>query len=164
MASMLDWANYYHFKMGWNVLPTYPRQKRVAIEWEEYQRRRTDPKHFEEWFGKRGYNVALMLGPTSGISVLDIDSKEGWFALQEMLEGLDAPIVKTPGGEYRRHYYFQHDPNMGNIPSSATSGKWEYRSTNCIIVAPPSSSVNGGKYAWVVKPILNQLVKSCIGT
>lgn len=150
MATALDWANYYHHKMGWNVIPVYRKQKKVAIEWEEYQRHRTDPKHFEEWFVEKGYNVALMLGPTSGISVLDIDSKEAWEMFWPIVGNLNTPIVKSPGGEHRHHVYFKHRAEIGNL---AVKPWYEYRSTNCIIVAPPSLGLDGRIYAWVVRPV-----------
>ena len=152
MATLLEWANYYHNTLGWNVIPVKTGTKGAAIDWEAHQTKRTDPASFRRWFEDNGCQIAIMMGPTSGVSVLDIDSKEGWFQLRGVLRDLVVPIVKTPGGEFRKHYYFQHDPDIPNIPSRATQGKWEYRSTNLIVVAPPSTGINGSKYAWVLKP------------
>jgi hypothetical protein len=150
MSSTHDWAVYYH-SIGWCVVPLVPRSKKPTIKWIPHQTTRTNPESFRRWFVDERRDIGIVLGPVSGVSVLDIDSDEAWQVWEPLVKDLWCPMVKSPGGEHRRHVYFQHDPMLGNIPEGSRG--WGYRSLREIAVAPPSMHRNGGRYRWIVPPL-----------
>ena len=64
--------------MGFNVIPTRE-DKRPHIPWTEYQNRKVTAGEIDGWWSKYpDANPAIITGGISNLTVLDIDTKEGW--------------------------------------------------------------------------------------
>lgn len=131
------------FRQGYNVVPIYPREKRVALDtWKELQERRVTEEELREWWGRRpDLNVGIVTGAISGIVVVDVDRPE-------ILEECKLPptrMVRTPGGGY--HLYYRHPGNRVRNRVNVRPGV-DIRGDGGYVVAPPSV-LEYGAYEWV---------------
>lgn len=77
MNIFLDTAPAY-YKRGIPVIPLYSREKRpVPTDWSRYWDHEVEPEQQEQWLREcpEG-NIGIVLGPQSGISMLDIDCED----------------------------------------------------------------------------------------
>lgn len=98
-----------------------------------------------EWNAKyEDSNWGAVAGPLSGITVIDIDPRNGgdstWAPLVAKYGEPLAPRVQTPSGG--THYYFQH------FPVADTLGRGIDILANKNNVVLPPSAVNGVLYVW----------------
>ncbi len=112
----------------------------------------TDQKKIRRWFSLPGRNLGIATGCVSGISIIDIDPKNGG---DESLEGLEnefgllpeTPRVLTGGGG--EHIFFA----CPTKPLACSVGKIaigiDVRSDGGYIVAPPSLHIDGPAYRWL---------------
>jgi putative DNA primase/helicase len=105
----------------------------------------------ERWFSDGRCNIGIATGVTSGIVVLDIDSRHDGYEMLAKLEERHGPLPATwrfltgGGGE---HILFRH-PGTGKVANSAGAlGRGiDVRGDGGYIVAPPSLHVCGRPYA-----------------
>ncbi len=105
------------------------------------------------WTATPNANIGIATGEVSGITVLDIDPRNGGKKTFKRLEAKlgktkAAVIAKTGGGG--AHYYFAQ-PNFdlrkdssGNLVGPGV----DVASDGCIVIAPPSLHNSGSRYVW----------------
>jgi len=129
-------------EMGFNVIPT-KEDKKPYIQWSQYQDRKVVASEIDDWWSKYpDANPAIVTGSISNLTVLDIDTKQGWEAYNE-LSNNKAPIVETPSGG--KHVYFTYDSEI--ITGARKANEWDWRGSGGYILAPPSTK-NGKTYCW----------------
>jgi hypothetical protein len=150
-SSLLAIAREYA-QRDWSVVPQLPRAKKPCVKWKAFQERRPADAELVEWFGRwPEAGLALILGPISGVFVVDVDGPEAHAALLDHLS--EEPVApKALSGSRkpcRYHLYFR-------CPGMATKAKatpWhphlEFRGHGGIVIIPPSQHKSGQRYAWV---------------
>lgn len=128
-------------EMGFSVIPVQ-KNKKPYITWEKYQHQKPTPEQIRTWWDKYpNANVAIVTGPISGISVVDIDSDEAREVIEKQIpSNLVTPISQTPRSGY--HYYFQSQNGLSN--AAGFIPKADYRGEGGYIIAPPSEG-----YTWI---------------
>ena len=98
---------------GLSFFPLKRNSKQPAVEWKEFQARRPTEEEVRAWFGgEDAPGAGIVLGPVSGVVVIDPDDQEQLDAVRA--EGLDSPtFVRTGSGNF--HFYFL-DPG-GHLPA-----------------------------------------------
>ena len=146
MSKLLKYAKYYRDKCGFSVIPLLL-NKRPAIEWAEYQKRKATDDELTRWF-KNYYNdrmLGIVCGSISGVSVIDVDNDEGLRALPQYLPSdFLAPTVHTPRGGI--HLYCRYVDGVRN--KAGLSNGLDIRGEGGYVVAPPSVNEQGVKYTW----------------
>ena len=146
-ATVLDWAKYYVFKLGFSVILIQYKGKKPAVgSWAEFQKRKPTLEELEAWFSNGNRNIGIITGSISGITVVDADN-EGGIQHCESNGLADAPKVKTCKGF---HYYCQYVDGVGNgqdILNDETK-IIDVRSEGGYIIAPPSVHESGVQYEW----------------
>ncbi len=141
---ILKAARWYQ-KHGYSLIPI-AENKTPLIKWQQYQKEKPSPEQIEEWWsGKfKGESIGIITGAISNLTVVDIDSKEGLKAIEEITpDSMVTPTANSPsGGEHR---YFKHEEGISNAVKFLSD--CDIRSEGGYIIAPPSS--NGrGSYTW----------------
>ncbi len=106
----------------------------------------------------KGYNIGILTGQASGITVLDIDVKEGgvqmWNSISSAFPEIITPVART--GSNGIHMYFRYNKKLYSFSRYKLRGKrigWDLLNNDRQCVAPPSISLDTGKkYRWVVSP------------
>lgn len=146
---MLKSAIWYRQHRGLSVIPM-GKNKKPPLKWEQYQKQKPSLEQIQEWWtGEyKGFNIGIVTGEISNLTVVDIDKKPGetpgFEAINPLLpDTLMTPVAKSPsGGE---HLYFQFLPGTRNRAGFLPG--CDLRSEGGYIVAPPS--LNGrGAYSW----------------
>lgn len=94
-------------------------------------------------------NVGLLLGSATGIIDVESDSEEARAAYERLLGNILTPSWKSKRG---KHYLFQHDERLANLPGVVHYENIEFRlgndkATQSII---PPSVVDGVEREWIV--------------
>lgn len=133
---MLEYAQAYAAK-GWPVIPV--EAKTPVVKWREFQERLPTENELKEWFTGTRYNIAVVTGAISGISVVDCDSQEAvdHYYMTANPSGLS---VKTHRGF---HFYHEYTPGR-NISRDGI----DVRNDGGICTLPPSIHKSGQVYQW----------------
>jgi len=161
-AQMLNAALEY-FDMGLSVIPTEPKGKRPAIDWERYMYERAERDEVLKWFGNgHENNVGIVHGAVSNnYIVIDVDGDSGIFmkmreAFSEMFSG--RYIISGSRRGYHVPLWLGELPNFGTTerdgvvrPIGSRAWKTEFGSVNirsqfCQSLAPPSVHPSGQTY------------------
>ncbi len=149
-VSILDEALHL-LNQGWSVVPQRPGMKQPCIRWKPYQERLPTEEEWVTWFEEwPDAGLALVLGPVSGIFVIDVDGEEAHNALLNHLgkEPLAPKAISGSGKPYRYHLYFR----CPDLPTKAKQTPWhpnlEFRGKGGIVIIPPSLHPSGKRYAW----------------
>lgn len=140
---------------GWPVFPVRG-DKMPLVKWKDGAT--TDADTIRQWWAK--WPLAMIGVPTgekSGLSVLDIDRKNGVDGLENLREALGfnpfdlTPlVVETPSGGL--HFYFSHNGNLKNSAGLLAAGI-DVRGDGGYIVAPPShpnpDDRSRTEYSWL---------------
>jgi len=141
---MLKAALWYR-KNDFSLIPV-SEDKTPLIKWQQYQTEKPSLEQIEEWWGGKfkGANIGIVTGAISSLTVVDIDSKAGLAAIEEITpESMLTPTASSPGGG--EHRYFKYEEGIGNAVRFLSD--CDIRSEGGYIIAPPSS--NGrGNYTW----------------
>lgn len=141
----LAYAAGYRLGQEWSVIPVEPQGKKPLLDWKPYQEELCTEKDLENWWKRwPKANIGVIAGKISGITVVDVDSKEGLATIKPYIEGIKTPIARTQKGG--RHYYFKYVPGIPNAVRRMTGV--DLRNDGGFVVAPPSSGVFG-PYEWV---------------
>jgi hypothetical protein len=136
---------------GWSVVPQRPGEKKPCVRWKPYQTQLPTEQELREWFERwPDAGLALVLGPVSGVFVIDTDGEEAHKVLLERLgkEPL-APKALSGSGEPRRyHLYFKCPDLLTKAKQTPWHPKLEFRGKGGIVVIPPSLHKSGKRYAW----------------
>lgn len=124
--------------------------KAPAINWQEFQTKRFPYEAFEQ--SHQG-NWAIVCGVTSGVMVLDVDSKDALDKLKEMgfdLLNYDTPIVKTGNGY---HIYFKYDTDFRITNRVGVLKNVDFKTQGGYVLAPPSiHPERKTAYQWLKSP------------
>lgn len=126
---------------GYSVIPVSLDSKKPTLRsWKEYQERSANDDEIGLWFSKK-INIGIITGKISGITVVDIDTKE---------EGNITPLeafpetytVRTPSGGY--HLYYQYNSEIKQTANTFPQFPHvDIRNDGGYVVAPPSEFPNG---------------------
>ncbi len=136
MNNIIETALQY-LKKGWSVVPAHQTTKRPLGEWKERQKTRLSKEELLTMFEKYpNANVGIITGRISGVSVVDVDVKDGAKGL-ESLKKLNLPptyTVQTGSGGFHLYYAYKEGLSSKNgiLPGI------DIRSDGGFIVTPPS--------------------------
>jgi len=145
----LKFARGYVLKLGFSVIPLIKREKRPAIQWLEFQKRKPTDEELKSWFSDGKYNIGIVTGKVSGgLVVVDLDSSEALqLAIDEKFPR--APQVKTGKGA---HMYYRSRVEVKNFQARDDLPGIDLRGEGGYVVAPPSVHPSGTAYEWTVEP------------
>ena len=135
-----------YLSRGFSVIPVYPRGKKPAIPWKEFQQRLPTDEELFKWFGNgSAYNIGIVTGAISGMAVIDLDSDEAiTFAEENKLS--PSPTAKTGRG---LHVYCKYKDGIRNFQQRDDLPDIDLRADGGYVVAPPSIHESGNVYEWV---------------
>jgi hypothetical protein len=137
---------------GWSVVPQLAGAKKPCVRWKQFQAEAPTPAEWAEWsrqFPTAG--LALVLGPVSGLLVVDVDGPEAYVALLEHL-GTEPVAPKALSGSRkpnRFYLFFRHPAVKTKAKATPWHPQLEFRGQGGIVVIPPSMHKSGERYAWV---------------
>jgi hypothetical protein len=151
---------------GWSIIPIKMQEKKAAVRWKRYQRKRAVYSTVCRWFKEDQYGLGVIFGSVSGnLAAMDFDKLPAfsqWAAEHPQLAAT-LPIVETRRG---RHVYFQTTPESvsgirrtlgksldGTGHISLPAGELKL-GTGTYTVLPPSQHPSGFQYRWIRKPEL----------
>jgi putative DNA primase/helicase len=138
------------YKLGLNIIPIVRGKKTPAFPWKPFQVTRSNKRTIESWFKEPSkYDLGIVTGSVSKITVIDADSQEASQKIEALLEEI-TPQAQTPRGG--RHFYFAYDPDLKT--STDPSLEIDVRNDGGIVVCPPTAR-NGEGYVWLIKPTEN---------
>ncbi len=142
---LLEYAKYYRNKCGFSVIPLL-KNKKPAIEWLEFQKRKATDDELKTWFGKdSSYMLGIVCGAISNLSVVDVDNASGKAAISNYIPSdFIAPTVSTPRGGY--HLYCLYVEGVRN--KAGLSNGLDIRGEGGYVAAPPSINDEGKVYTW----------------
>ena len=142
---ILKTAYQYLTEKGYSVIPINKSDKKPAISaWLEFQKVPADPEQAAKWFDKTTNNIAIITGPISDITVIDLDRNKP--------DGKETPLeafpktftVKTPSGGY--HLYYKYSAKVGLSANKYPQfPHLDIRNDGGYVVAPPSKT-DAGEY------------------
>ncbi len=132
---------------NFSVIPIQP-NKTPHCPWKQYQDIRATAQEIKAWWDKwPEANVGIVTGTISGIVVVDIDTEDGYEAIQEYIpDGMKVPTVKSPGGW---HLYFKA-PTQSISNNTKKIPGCDFRGDGGYIVAPPSINSEKEEYTWII--------------
>ena len=146
---------------GFSVVPQAAGEKKPCVLWKEFQHERPTVDDLEYWFGRRfaGAGIALVLGPVSGLFVVDVDGPDAHRALVARLGAVpEAPTVVSGSLEPHRYHIYCRHPDVLTLASfKPWHPKLEFRGHRGIVVAPPSLHKSGNRYRWAEGKALDDL-------
>ncbi len=127
---------------GYSVIPIDWESKKPTVAWKEYQTRLATDEEFERWFDRGDSNIAVVTGPISNLTVVDVDPRNGGVAT---IKGrhLGRATCLTGGGGY--HYYYSHFPEASKTKPGAWKGV-DLKSDGGYVLAPPSVTTGGYRF------------------
>lgn len=143
---MLLAALFYLKTMKWSLIPQKP-NKVPYIDWAPYQKRLPTEEEIKEWFMSwPKAMIGIVTGSISGITVVDIDTKEGRDFVENLLpEGFKTPMVRTPRDG--RHLYFSYDKRL--VTRTQDLPGIDTKNDGGLVTAPPSVHESGKEYKWI---------------
>lgn len=132
---------------GLSVFPLQPNEKLPAIKWEQFMTERPHRTQIASWWSENpDYNIAVITGQISGITVVDFDVKNG--SISPLFKQMPPTItVKTPTGGY--HCYYKYTPDIKQTVDYFRDGSGvDIRNDGGYVAAPPSC-VNGICYKTI---------------
>ena len=127
---------------GYSVFPLKENEKTPVRSWIEYQNTRLDPMEATDLWGEnQNYNIGLVTGSISNITVVDIDVKDP--NNQVSFEAFPTTYtVQTPSGGY--HLYYVYNPDIGTSANQYPDlPHVDIRNNGGYVVAPPSKTEQG---------------------
>lgn len=150
----LEWSEFY-LSEGFSVIPLFPKDKKPAVPWKEFQERKPSQEELSQWFSKENYNVGIVTGKISGIVVVDLDSDTAQDFAQK--NGFpDTPSVRTGKGCHL-YYKYPEDMEIRNFQKRDDLPGIDLRGDGGYVVAPPSIHSSGSVYKWIDRKGLDDL-------
>jgi hypothetical protein len=152
-----------YIALGWSVIPVKRGTKVPQADllpevadpeseggtrrsWKPLQERYPTPAELAAW-AQQPVNIAVVLGPLSGIMVLDLDSRRAILAAT----GRGLPLTATVRSSKGLHLYFKHPGGrVRNYRDEAEA--WDLKGDGGLVNAPPSLHPTGVEYAWGLAP------------
>lgn len=133
-----------YIKRGYSVIPL-KRDKKPAIPWKEYQKRNATESELYNWFVINDYNIGIVTGAISGLTVVDFDTLAA-MEISKKKGSPKGPVVRTSKGA---HIYCQYEEGHRNFQKRADLPGIDLRAEGGYVVAPPSIHSTGHVYKWV---------------
>ncbi len=134
-------------KLDLSVFPVLRGDKKPAVKWAEYQKRRANEEGLANW-DEIELNVGIACGRLSNILVVDVDSDEA----QQVYDGFSPPRTPTVRTGKGRHYYFRYpDVEMRNR-AHVGGVALDVRGEGGYVVGPGSQHPSGAIYEWEIAP------------
>ncbi|MDP2105429.1 MAG: phage/plasmid primase, P4 family, partial [Desulfobulbaceae bacterium] len=135
-------------KRGWVVHPLSkpvgdikksPGKKPILREWEQLKKT-PDLSAFPP-----GYNIGLVCGKASGVTIIDVDSD---LFMQDVFNGMEADIgtLRSHRTKGRCHVFFKYNPRLPSSKHHALD--LEILNNGNTAVLPPSKHISGDVYVW----------------
>lgn len=151
-------------QFSFKVFPLLPGEKTPAISSKKGGKGCLDATDDEEiiaGWAKRfpRANIGIHCGEASGIVVIDLDPRNGSDAsVAELAKRrqtfLPTATVRTANGG--THLYYAFEPSIKNSKSVLGAGI-DVKTTGGYVVAPPSRLSSGKNYAWINRPMSENL-------
>jgi len=148
-----------YLSLGFSVIPIalVPEgsglEKKPLVQWKEYQQRKPTKEEVEQWFNEfELFNIAIVTGSVSNLTVIDIDDKTHI----DKLRKIEAPIVETGKGYQLYFRCSEKSKVLNSNPDVRIKGEGGY------VIAPPSVHPSGSIYRFIVGRDLSYLGKSSI--
>lgn len=154
-------------RRGWSIVPQAPTAKKPRVKWKLYQEQLPTEDEVWSWYTKwPDSGVAVVLGPTSDLFVVDVDGPEAHEILIDRLGSHPmAPKVLSGSGKPCRYHLFFRWPE---VATKAKQTPWhpnlEFRGKGGIVIAPPSLHKSGSRYQWETGKSLDDLELSEVPT
>jgi len=142
---------------GWSVLPLAPGAKRPATKIENLLSggaRMSERDAHRWWSPDAGHapgampGIGIVTGPPSGISVIDVDPRNGGTAADVRGVGCESRlVVQTGGGGY--HFYCTLPPGCQARCGKTKLPGVDLKAAGGYVVAPPSVHPGGERYEWI---------------
>jgi hypothetical protein len=152
-TSLRDFAVGYA-RLRWCVVPLDPGTRKPHVKWKDFQTARPTIDQVRKWWTTwPDAAIGVLLGPISGLLVLDADGLEAdaaaWDLLGNRLNG--CPLVLSGSREPGHvHYYFRHPDIPTGAKNTDLHPDLEIRGAGGMIIVPPSvHSKSGHTYDWV---------------
>lgn len=117
-----------------------PGKRPLLKEWTE--RRQAAEDELKEWFLGSDFNVGLVAGKNSGVSVIDFDQQ----LCMRLIFPEEVDTMKSRRTEGRGHVFLKYDADIKPFKNSDLGV--EFLSTGNNVVLPPSIHVSGETYRW----------------
>lgn len=132
-----------YLSAGFRLHPLKP-LKKIPLLTGWNQAASNSQEQIEKWAAEfDGCNWGVLTGPASGITVVDVDPRNGgdvtWQQLIAQHGDVDAPLVRTPSGGF--HLYFKFFPAQHSLGN----GIDVLNGNNCVL---PPSQTEVGNYTW----------------
>jgi len=117
----------------------------IEAGWQNRPAPRTDAE-LEQFFLNGDYNIGLLCGKASNITVIDVDSD---LFMADILGGIDTDgwlISKRPNSEHRCHLYFKYQEDLKAQKHHVLGIEVLADGNNCVM--PPSQHYSGTKYEF----------------
>lgn len=141
-----------YLKRGWSIVPQLPGAKHPCIRWKRYQDRLPTEAEVRTWWTRwPDAGFALVIGPASGLFVIDVDGTAAHEALVKHLGSVpDAPMAISGSHKPDRYHLFFKHPD--GLKTKATATPWhpqlEFRGQRGIVILAPSMHKSGHRYEW----------------
>jgi hypothetical protein len=146
---------------GFSVVPQAAGAKKPLVRWKSFQVEPPTVDDLRYWFGRRfpGAGIALILGPVSGLLVVDCDGADAHRALVARLGSVaEAPTALSGSLEPHRFHLFYRHPDVLTLASfKPWHPRLEFRGDRGIVVAAPSRHKSGNRYRWAEGKSLDDL-------
>jgi hypothetical protein len=146
---------------GFSVVPQATGEKKPCVKWKQFQVEPPSIADLRYWFLRRfpDAGIAIVLGPVSGLFIVDVDGPDAHRALVARLGALpEAPTVCSGSGSPCKYHLFFKNPD---VPTQARFCPWhrnlEFRGHCGIVVAVPSRHKSGNRYRWADGKSLDDL-------
>ena len=145
-----------YLKRGFSVIPLYgpnephhlPAEKRgktPPIPWKKYQTRQATEAEVREWFDSdKGWNVGIVTGAVSDLTVVDFDTPEA----VQLAKGRNFPSTVQAKTGRGLHAYCKYSEGHRNFQKRADLPGIDLRGEGGYVVAPPSIHPSGKPYTW----------------
>jgi len=140
-----------YLRRGFSVVPQLSGAKMPCVKWKEFQQHRVEYDQLCTWYNRwPEAGVAVILGPVSGLFVIDVDGQEAHEALLGELGRTPRTPTARSGSRkpYRYHLFFKHPDAPTNAKFTPWHPKLEFRGKGGIVIAPPSLHKSGHCYTW----------------
>jgi hypothetical protein len=146
---------------GFSVVPQATGEKKPCVRWKPFQVVPPTIADLRFWFRRRfpDAGIALILGPVSGLFVIDVDGPDAHRALVARLGFVpEAPTALSGSLEPHRYHVYCRHPDVLTLASfKPWHPKLEFRGHRGIVVAPPSRHKSGNRYRWAEARSLDDL-------
>jgi hypothetical protein len=111
-----------------------------------------DIEQIKNWFEDAQYNIGIVTGETSDLTVIDIDisdGKRGAETWQTLIESFGEPVtLMSRTGSGGMHIFFKYNAALKTSAGVLGEGI-DVRNCGGFIVAPPSRHKTGAFYEWI---------------